>query len=139
MRKRIRRREFITLLGGREFITLLGGAAVAWPLGGACAAARVTSSHRLSSSGAADDQEARARHNAFREALEKLGWIDGRTIRIDYRWRSRGQERTQAGVTELIGLAPWAILSEGTPNTQALQAETRLITRRREATAAPAW
>jgi putative tryptophan/tyrosine transport system substrate-binding protein len=77
--------------------------------------------------GAADDQEARARHTAFRDALEKLGWIDGRTVSIDYRWGSRGQERTRAVATELIGLAPRAILSEGTPNTQALQAETRSI------------
>jgi putative ABC transport system substrate-binding protein len=112
----------------REFIALVGGAAIAWPLA-ARAQQRPEALPRIGYlvAGAADDQEARARHTAFRDALEKLGWIDGRTASIDYRWGSRGQERTQAGVTELIGLAPRAILSEGTPNTQALQAATRSI------------
>jgi putative tryptophan/tyrosine transport system substrate-binding protein len=116
-------------MGRREFIAALGGmVATPWPLA-ARAQQRPESLPRIGClvAGAADDQEARARHNAFRDSLEKLGWIDGRTISIDYRWSSRGQERTQAGVTELIGLAPRAILSEGTPNTQALQAETRSI------------
>jgi putative tryptophan/tyrosine transport system substrate-binding protein len=116
-------------MGRREVITALGGmVATSWPPA-ARAQQRPQSLPRIGClvAGAAEDQEARARHNAFRDSLEKLGWIDGRAISIDYRWGSRGQERTQAGVTELIGLAPRAILSEGTPNTQALQAKTRSI------------
>src|SRR5712671_6831615 len=71
----------------REFITLLGGAAVAWPV-----AARAQQSERmrrigvLTSGATADDPDGRARTAAFQQGLQQLGWIDGRNIRIDYRW-----------------------------------------------------
>ena len=70
----------------REFITLLGGAAAAWPL-----AARAQQAERMRRIGvlmnlAADDPEAQARIAAFRQALQQLGWTDGRNVRIDYRW-----------------------------------------------------
>src|SRR3954454_4941993 len=104
------------MLKRRAFITLVGGAAAEWPIG--VRAQQRGSLPRIGYlvAGAADDQEARARHTAFRDALEKLGWIDGRTVSIHYRRGRRGQDRTQAVVTDLIGLAPRAILSEGTPN-----------------------
>jgi putative ABC transport system substrate-binding protein len=70
----------------REFITLFGGAAVAWPL-----AARAQQSERMRRIGVlmhtgADDREARARLAAFLQALQQLGWADGRNVRIDTRW-----------------------------------------------------
>jgi putative ABC transport system substrate-binding protein len=69
----------------RQFITLLGGAAVAWPT-----AARAQQGERVRRLGvlnaAADDADWRARSIAFWQALEQLGWIDGRNIRIDDRW-----------------------------------------------------
>jgi putative ABC transport system substrate-binding protein len=77
--------------------------------------------------GAADDQEAQVRYAAFREALDKLGWSDGRSVRIDQRWGTLGQERVRAAAAEIVGLGPRTILSEGTPATQALLRETRSI------------
>ena len=70
----------------RKFITLLGGAAAAWPL-----AARAQQGERMRrvgvlSSLAADDPEAAARNAAFLQTLQELGWTDGRNVRIDYRW-----------------------------------------------------
>jgi putative tryptophan/tyrosine transport system substrate-binding protein len=72
----------------REFITLLGGAA-AWPL-----AARAQQRERMRRIGvlmylAADDPDSPARVAAFAQGLQELGWIDGRNIRIDYRWGGR--------------------------------------------------
>ena len=69
----------------REFITLLGGAA-AWPL-----AARAQQSDRLRRVGifmdlAEEDREGQARVAAFREGMHNLGWIEGRNVNYDYRW-----------------------------------------------------
>jgi putative tryptophan/tyrosine transport system substrate-binding protein len=69
----------------REFISLLGGAA-AWPL-----AARAQQADRMRRIGvlmnfAADDASAQARLTAFLQALRQLGWMDGRNVRIDIRW-----------------------------------------------------
>ena len=70
----------------REFITLLGGAAASWPF-----AARAQQAERMQRIGAlmnvaADDAEGRGRVAAFQQALQRLGWADGRDMRIDYRW-----------------------------------------------------
>ena len=70
----------------REFITLLGGAAAAWPL-----AARAQQAERMRRIGvlmttAADDPEGQARLAAFVQGLQQLGWTDGRNVRIDTRW-----------------------------------------------------
>src|SRR6266487_2007864 len=70
----------------REFITLLGGA-TAWPL-----TARAQHGERMRSIGGLtgvprpDDQDAQANIAAFLEGLKQLGWVDGRNVRIDYRW-----------------------------------------------------
>ena len=77
----------------REFITLLGGAAVAWPL-----AARAQQGERMRRIGvlmtlAADDPEGQARIAAFLQGLQQLGWTDGRNVRIDYRWAAGDAER----------------------------------------------
>jgi len=77
----------IATMKRREFITLLGGAA-AWPL-----AARAQQTERMRRIGvlvayAEDDPEMKTRLAAFRQALEKLGWPDGGNVRIDYATRS---------------------------------------------------
>ena len=79
----------------REFITLLGGAAAAWPL-----AARAQQSERMRRIGVltnlvADDPEAQARVGAFLQGLQELGWAVGRNVRIDYRWGAGDADRTR--------------------------------------------
>jgi AcrB/AcrD/AcrF family len=91
----------------RDFITLLGGAAT-WPL-----VARAQDRIRrigVLSAFAENDPEARGNVTAFRQALEKLGWTDGGNVRIDYRWGGADVERIRAHAIELIGLKPDVIL-----------------------------
>jgi putative ABC transport system substrate-binding protein len=110
----------------REFITLLGGGAVAWPL-----AARAQQSERMPRIGvlvglAEDDQETKARLAAFREGLEKRGWSEGRNIRIDYRF-APASAQMQVLAKELVALQPDVIFAHSTPVTAALQRESRTI------------
>ena len=94
----------------REFITLLGGAACAWPL-----AARAQQSDRrrigvLVPFGE-DHPVAQARVAAFLQGLQQLGWIDGRNVRIDYRWSAGGADRTRKSAMELIALEPDVVMA----------------------------
>src|SRR6516225_12409048 len=95
----------------REFITLLGGAAAAWPL-----TARAQQSERMRRVGvlmnlAADDLEAPARVTALAQGLQQLGWTDGRNLRIDYRWGAADPDRYRRYAAELVALAPDVILA----------------------------
>jgi putative tryptophan/tyrosine transport system substrate-binding protein len=111
----------------RKFITLLGGAA-AWPI-----AARAQPSGGMPSVGyltlgqPGSTPEEQARHAALRQALEKLGWTEGRNIRIDFRWGGTGSDRLRASAAELVDSAPNVILAVGTPILEALRRETRVI------------
>jgi putative tryptophan/tyrosine transport system substrate-binding protein len=110
----------------REFISFLGGAA-AWPL-----AARAQQSERMRRIGvlmafAESDREGQALVAAFREGLQKLGWAEGRNIRIDYRWAALDTELMQRFSKELVALQPELVLSSSTPTTAALLQETRTI------------
>ena len=105
----------------REFITLLGGAAATWPLG-----ARAQQPERMRRIGvlmnrAADNPEGQAAVAAFRQALEQLGWSDGRNVRIDIRWGVNDVERDRRDAAELVALAPDVILASGTLSVAALQ------------------
>jgi putative tryptophan/tyrosine transport system substrate-binding protein len=97
----------------REFITLLGGAAVAWPL-----AARAQQPERMRRIGvimslAADDPEDQARVAALRQGLQQVGWTDGRNVRIDIRWPAGDPDRVRKYAAELVALAPDVILATG--------------------------
>jgi len=97
----------------REFITLLGGAA-AWPL-----AARAQQRERMRRIGlllnlGSDDQEGQTRNAAFLQALQELGWTVGRNIRIDYRWGAGNAELYRKHAADLVALAPDIILTNGT-------------------------
>jgi putative ABC transport system substrate-binding protein len=110
----------------REFITLLGGAAT-WPL-----TARAQQSERMRRIGvlmafAESDPEVQANVTAFRQALEKLGWTDGRNVQIDYRWGGADPERIRAYAIELVGLKPDVILVSSALVLQPLQQETRSV------------
>src|SRR5262245_47637904 len=112
----------------REFITLLGGAA-AWPLG-----ARAQQPDQVAAIGmligyAEDDPETQARLAAFREGLGQLGWIEGHNVRIDYRFAPAGLGLAQAQLfaKELIALRPNVLVGNSTPASVALSRETRTI------------
>jgi putative ABC transport system substrate-binding protein len=110
----------------REFITFLGGAA-AWPL-----AAHAQQGDRVRRIGVLspndeNDPVAKTWVSAFTQALADLGWTDGRNVRMDLRWGGGDINRTRALAQELVGLQPDVILTGGTPPTVALQGETRTI------------
>jgi putative ABC transport system substrate-binding protein len=110
----------------REFITLLGGAAVAWPL---AARAQQPEMRRIGvlMSLAESDPEAQARVAAFRKGLQTLGWAEGRNVRIDIRWAASDATLMQRFAKELIALQPDLILSHNTPTTASLLQQTRTI------------
>ena len=85
----------------RAFITLLGGAA-AWPL--AALAQQIERMRRIGVLNylTADDPDSSPRVAAFAQALQGLGWIDGRNIQIDYRWGGGDLDRSRKYATELV-------------------------------------
>ena len=110
----------------REFITLLGGAAT-WPL-----AARAQQAAQIRRVGmligyAENDPETQARLSAFRQALEQLGWKEGRSIRLDYRFAPASPDEAQRFAKELVALRPDVLVGNSTPATAALLRETRTI------------
>ena len=97
----------------REFITLIGGAAAAWPL-----AARAQQTDQVRRIGviislAATDPESQMRKTAFEQGLQALGWIDGRNVRIEYRWGAGDASNVRKYAAELIALAPDVIVVSG--------------------------
>ena len=111
----------------REFITLLGGAAVAGPLGARAQQAAGIRRVGLLLNLSENDLEAQRLLTAFREGLAQLGWADGRNLRIDYRWASGDIGRIGTFAKELVELSPDVIVGYGTPVVVALQQETRSI------------
>ena len=110
----------------REFITLLGGA-VAWPL-----AARAQQADRVQHIGvlmnfAENDPEAKSRLAALRHGLERRGWSEGRNVHLDYRFTAVSAERTEVLAKELVALHPDVILANSSAVAVALQRETRAI------------
>jgi putative tryptophan/tyrosine transport system substrate-binding protein len=111
----------------REFITLLGGTAAAWPF-----AARAQQDVRMRRIGVlmpltADDADERALMPVFLRGLEQLGWIDGRNVRIDYREAGANPDDSRKHATELAALAPDVILSIGSLNLPPLLQVTRTV------------
>jgi ABC-type uncharacterized transport system substrate-binding protein len=111
----------------RDFITLLGGAAAVWPF-----AARAQQSERVRRIGvlmgfAADDPAAQRRVLAFAQALAQLGWTDGRNVRIDIRWSAGDPERIRKYTAELVALAPDVILANSSSVVGSLLQATRTV------------
>jgi len=111
----------------REFITLLGGAAATWPM-----VAQAQQGERVRRIGvlmnlAADDSETGARRAAFLQGLQELGWSEGRNLRIDYRWGVGDNDRHRANAAELAALGPDVILAHGSPIVRQLQRATRTV------------
>jgi putative ABC transport system substrate-binding protein len=117
----MKRREFISLLGGAAAPSLL------WPL-----AARAQQSERMRRIGvlmnlAADDPEGQARIAAFHQGLQEWGWTLGRNARIDARWGAVDAESSRRYAAEVVGLAPDVILASASAAMGALQQTTRTV------------
>src|SRR5215468_4057998 len=110
----------------REFVTLLGGVACAWPL-----AARAQQAERMRRigfvMGFADDREGHARVTVLKQGLQELGWTDGRNIQIEVRFGGADAGRIRAHAAELVALAPDVLVGHATPGTRALRQATSSI------------
>ena len=95
----------------REFITLLGGAAAVWPLAAFAQQAERVRRVAVLMPLAADDPQSLRRLTAFVQGLQQLGWTDGRNVRIDVRWAAGDPDRFRRYTTELVALAPDVILA----------------------------
>jgi putative ABC transport system substrate-binding protein len=111
----------------RELIILLGAAAVAWP---SIASAQQPERMRrigVLMPGDAADPENQNRIAAFQQALHDLGWIEGRTVRIDYRWGGGDADRFRSSAIELVAIEPDVILAVASSIMGALQQATHTI------------
>jgi putative tryptophan/tyrosine transport system substrate-binding protein len=111
----------------RDFITLLGGAAATWPL-----AARAQQGERMRHIGVlmnltAADPEGQARVAAFLQALQGSGWTEGHNVRIETRWSAGDPDRARTYAAELVALAPDVILADGGTDVGPLLKATRTL------------
>jgi ABC-type uncharacterized transport system substrate-binding protein len=94
---------------------------------GACAAGRSHAADRRAYGATEDDPLAHASIKAFHDGLNKLGWIDGRTVRIAYRWAASDPDRMRTYAAELVRMAPDVIVAHTPPGLAAVQRQTRTI------------
>jgi putative ABC transport system substrate-binding protein len=115
----------------REFVSLLGGAATTWPL-----VAHAEQPERMRRIGVligsaaeadADDRDAQGRLAAFLQGLAQLGWTDGRNVRIEIRRGGGDAEHIRQYAAELVALAPDVILTSGAAPTSPLLQATRSV------------
>ena len=109
----------------REFIILVGGAAATWPLTAWAQQPEQMRRIGVLMNRTADKPEGQEAVAAFRQALQQLGWSDGRNIRIDTRWGVNDVDRNRRDAAELVALAPDVILASGTLSVAALQHASR--------------
>jgi putative tryptophan/tyrosine transport system substrate-binding protein len=112
-------------MGRREFVALLGGATAAWPLAARAQPERIRRIGVLITF-PADDLEGRTRLAAFSQALQQLGWTDGRNVRIDIRWGGLNADVRKLAA-ELVEFAPDVILTSSSVATAAMLQATRTI------------
>jgi putative tryptophan/tyrosine transport system substrate-binding protein len=111
----------------REFITLLGGLALTWPR-----AAGAQQGKRMRRVGvlmplSANDPQAQVRNAAFLQGLLQFGWTIGNNVQIDYRWSAGNDENARKYALELVALAPDVIFASGTQALGSLQRATRTV------------
>jgi len=110
----------------REFITLLGGAAAAWPLAARAQAERVRRVGLLMGY-PEGDVEGQASAAAFQRRLEELGWTEGRNVHIDTRWAGADPNKARTFAKDLVAIAPDVIVPSTNLVTAILQQETLTI------------
>ena len=111
----------------RDFITLVGGVAVAWPL-----PAHAQQPERMRQIGVLmlypeNDPQGQLRATAFQEGLQKLGWVVGRNVQIDFRWGVGDVDWIRSAAAQLLRLAPDVILANGTPAAKTMQQASRTV------------
>src|SRR3989442_10927526 len=111
----------------REFITLFGSAAAAWPF-----AALAQEAERMRRIGVLmlypeNDPEGQLRATAFRQGLQKLGWVVGRNVQIDFQWGLGDADWIRSAAAQLLRLAPDVILATGTPAAKTMQQASRTV------------
>jgi putative ABC transport system substrate-binding protein len=111
----------------RQFITLLGGAAAAWQ-----PAARAQQSDKMRRVGvllnlAAEDPEGQSRLAAFLQGMQEAGWAVGRNLRVDLRWGAGDMDRIRKQAVDLVALAPDVILASTNQVMVAVQYASRSV------------
>ena len=116
----MKRREFMTLLGGLMAMSPIEGRAQPSPVG-------LRRIGVLAGAIRPDDPESLAEPAAFVQGLQQLGWIDGRNGRIEYRWGLGNAENIRKYAAELVALAPDVILIDGTATIGPMVKATRTV------------
>jgi putative ABC transport system substrate-binding protein len=111
----------------REFITLLGGGAVAWPLAARAQQSDQTRRIAVLIQVAEGDPQARIEVAAFLRKLQELGWSEGRNVQIDIRWGGGDADRIRKYAAEVVALAPVVVLAPGGTVVGALQQASRTV------------
>ena len=110
----------------REFITSIGGAACVAALR-ARAAARADAAYRRADDLASDDAEGQLRATALQQGLQKLGWVVGRNVQINFQWGFGDADWIKSAAAQLLQLAPDVILADGTPAARTMQQASRTV------------
>jgi ABC-type uncharacterized transport system substrate-binding protein len=108
----------------REFITLVGGAAAAWPLAAHAQQMRLIS---VLISIEENDPEAQARATALSQGMQELGWVDGRNVRIDYRYVAGDVGRAERYAAEIVAQGADVIVANSSVLLAAVQRQTRTV------------
>jgi putative ABC transport system substrate-binding protein len=111
----------------REFLSLVGGLAASWPLEARTQQAERVRRMGVLSAFAEGDSEWQARLDPLLAGLQRLGWLVGRNLQIEYRFAVGDAARIQAAAKEMVVLAPEVILTMSNPVLAALARETRTI------------
>ena len=111
----------------REFITLLGGVTAVWPVAARAQQANPTRRIGVLSGVSASNADAQQRYGIFLEKLRQLGWIVGRNLHVDTRWSGGNAADALKNAAGLVGLAPDVILAVGSISVQALLQSTSTI------------
>ena len=111
----------------RQFIYLVGSVAAAWPLAAFAQQAAPMRRIAILMNRAANDPEGKSRLAVFKQAMEQLGWSDGRNMRIEIRWGEDDIDLERKYAAELVALSPDLILAAGTLSVAALRRVNRTL------------
>ena len=111
----------------REFVSLLGASVAAWPLASHAQQGERVRRVAVLLPAAADNPDYQPWLGAFGQALQELGWVDGRNVRIDIRWATTNPAEIRRQAAELAALAPDVILATGTSTVGPLMRVTHTV------------